>query len=88
MDYQCESCGKGFKSKGSLKRHKESTHMEGMMYMCEKCPKQLNRKDMFKRHVNTTIGKKIVFNVTSASKCFQQVQESFIAVITMFTCLQ
>ena len=53
MDYQCESCGKGFKSKGSLKRHKESTHMEGMMYMCEKCPEQLNRKDMFKRHVNT-----------------------------------
>ena len=58
MDYQCESCGKSFKSKGSLKRHKESTYKEGMMYMCEKCPKQFNRKDMFKRHVNTCNNRK------------------------------
>ena len=58
MDYQCESCGKTFKSKGSLKCHKESTHKEGMIYICEKCPKQFNRKDMFKRHVNTCNNRK------------------------------
>ena len=74
MDYQCESCGKSFKSKGSLKRHKESTHKEGMMYMCEKCPKQFNRKDMFKRHVNTCNNRKE--NSLQCDICFKMFSTS------------
>ena len=49
--YECEHCGKEFKRKDHLKRHRAEVHDIGVVWhKCELCDKEFKIKDHLKRH--------------------------------------
>ena len=47
---QCKLCGKKFKSRGSLKSHKEKVHDNIKPFKCSKCERRFNDVNSMRRH--------------------------------------
>ena len=51
-EHQCDECSKVFRSKGHLKRHKESIHW-GVRYYCQSCNTGFSQPGNITRHTST-----------------------------------
>ena len=52
IKYNCETCGKEYSSKGSLKEHIKFVHqVEEGKFSCERCGTQFNRRSSLKTHL-------------------------------------
>ena len=51
--FDCDLCGKEFKRKGSLDRHIQGVHQEGLtsMFKCSVCLKEFKQKSHLKTHL-------------------------------------
>ena len=52
-DHKCDSCGKTFSRKDSLKTHINSIHNGQKDHKCDSCGKTFSRKDSLKTHINS-----------------------------------
>ena len=48
--FTCETCGKCFAAKSSLKNHKEAIHLKSNTYKCETCGRCFYIKQWLKTH--------------------------------------
>ena len=51
--HRCEECGKDFKQKKHLLRHKRTVHNNSVGYECQICHIKINRKDNYDRHMQS-----------------------------------
>ena len=65
--YDCDICGKGYKSKGNLNLHVLSTH-RGINYPCGQCEYKANQKGTLRRHIQS-VHEKIKY---SCNLCYHQ----------------
>ena len=71
IDHFCDYCGKGYKTRKQLKRHKK-LH-EGSKFQCEKCPNVFSDKRHLFRH-NQSLHEGVTYQCKKCDKEFSQKQ--------------